>query len=1273
MKPSKKYLVTLAIACAGLLWRGESLFAQGWCVQPVPPCDPANPGTACYKPPPPDPRCEPRECKKCTKSPCFVGSGAYTTDATDLHLPTPGFPLLAARRYENTQVIDSPTGYGWTSSFAARLYYSTYLLAAPDVVKREANVTMPTGDRYRFVENADGTFTPPLGLYDTLRRNADGTFDLTLQHSSSVLHFDSDGSLRRMADDYGNELIYNYDGSGRLERVADTAGSGRYIDVYWGANGRISSLVDSAGRQVGYSYDTRGVLTGVSDPLGRLTTYSYATGKYVPLLVAVRDHWNRVVSETTYDAQDRVTSYSENGETYTYAFNYQGNPAKTSKRDSAGNIWVFTHGSGGLVTADVPPSGGGTKATSYYADGSIKQVTDEVGVKTFYTYDTAGRPTSVILDYQGLSAVRHDFTYHPDLPNHVIEIAPRNPATGQRNPDWQGWKFDYHLAGAQAPGALHHVYRLRRDGATVDLMRTFEYDAQGRLTSEIDALGGRTDYQYDARGNLISELVPPNNDDEVRPMTVYSHDHLGRVVQVTDPVGRVITYEYDQLGRVVSETLPSPALGSTLDFTTTTTYDQYDPASHLLFSDTTDANGHVAREGRDQFGRTVVTVDPLGGLTRYSYAAGALSSITDANGNVTSFAYDALRRLLSRRFPNGNSEAYSYWPDGSLKTKTDRKGQTITYVYDAFKRLATKSQSSGGRITFSYAGAMLTAVEDTTVAPADSHTFGYDSSYRVTSVRQADRGTVTYTYTARDQVASYYVLNGSTTTYSYWPDGSVDEISWTRIPGAFKYLYNLAGQYQEISFPNGLQRLFTYDDQGRLLQVVNTHATTGPLATYTYGYDIDPATEEPTMLGLRTSITTSLPAQQLVERVGRYSYDANGQLVKVEHPADGTAYQWSYDAIGNRITSTTNGVTTAYTYITNGQSSTNGQRLATAGDISFSYDFNGSVISRIGQGASYSFGWNSDNKLTQVTGSATLRFQYDFQGRMSLRSDGGGTAAYVFNGLHPVAESGPADREYLFGAGIDEPIAIYHDGAAYFLAADGIGSIGVVSDQSGLPTASYVYGAWGEIIAGFDPEEEPNPFGYTGREAEADAGLHYFRARFLDPQIGRFLSEDPIQEVVPLVGAQVYAYVRNSPTAFTDPFGLQECSVDWQYGKAYRQEGWSEGWQLQRVMRYPALISVVPNSPMPSGIWAALFRAPRRTFFTLGTREECLWFKYFTATEYLIQKWTLIESCTCPSSRRVLGSGKDKKILGQHRRRVGSDVTFGFIGPGHYSPCKPPS
>ena len=130
-------------------------------------------------------------------------------------------------------------------------------------------------------------------------------------------------------------------------------------------------------------------------------------------------------------------------------------------------------------------------------------------------------------------------------------------------------------------------------------------------------------------------------------------------------------------------------------------------------------------------------------------------------------------------------------------------------------------------------------------------------------------------------------------------------------------------------------------------------------------------------------------------------------------------------------------------------------------------------------------------------------------------------------------------RAYVNGPGMDQPIEriafiggtprnrrVFH--------ADGLGSIAALTDENGEPVQTYTYGAFGGIRArtGYDL----NRITYTAREALGDSlGFYYYRNRVLDPNAGRFTSEDPLGFVD---GQNIYIFVRNNPVIWIDSFGF---------------------------------------------------------------------------------------------------------------------------------------
>jgi RHS repeat-associated protein len=79
-----------------------------------------------------------------------------------------------------------------------------------------------------------------------------------------------------------------------------------------------------------------------------------------------------------------------------------------------------------------------------------------------------------------------------------------------------------------------------------------------------------------------------------------------------------------------------------------------------------------------------------------------------------------------------------------------------------------------------------------------------------------------------------------------------------------------------------------------------------------------------------------------------------------------------------------------------------------------------------------------------------------------------------------------------------------------------------------------IYDSFGKLTA--STGSLVNPFQYTARESDTETGLYYYRARYYDPNLGRFLGEDPIRFAG---GSDFYAYAKNNAITFNDPFGWE--------------------------------------------------------------------------------------------------------------------------------------
>jgi len=148
----------------------------------------------------------------------------------------------------------------------------------------------------------------------------------------------------------------------------------------------------------------------------------------------------------------------------------------------------------------------------------------------------------------------------------------------------------------------------------------------------------------------------------------------------------------------------------------------------------------------------------------------------------------------------------------------------------------------------------------------------------------------------------------------------------------------------------------------------------------------------------------------------------------------------------------------------------------------------------------------------------------------------GAVTRYVYDNEDVVLEydgSNVLQASYTHGQGIDEPLIMERGGNSLFYHTDGLGSIVDLTDNLGAVVQSYVYDSFGNIV--LQNGSLTNPFTYTGREFDSESGLYYYRARYYDASIGRFLQEDPTGLVG---GINLYDYVFQNPINLVDPSGL---------------------------------------------------------------------------------------------------------------------------------------
>jgi YD repeat-containing protein len=848
---------------------------------------------------------------------------------------------------------------------------------------------------------------------------------------TTIFQYDADGRLLMTQDPTGVRTYSLYDDLGH--KVADIDGNGVLTQYTRDIDGRVTSqtvyatpvnvalLVDASGNAVNPSLASVLPTATASD---QTSTFRYdAEGRLVETVspagiatVTVYDGASRILSQTTYATPvgaSGIPVASASDRTVRHFYDADGNLAGTI--DATGALTVYSYdaanrlvrttqyanaalnpAAGDPVLADYIPAADPqhdiSTYTIYDARGEVVGQIDGDGYLTETVYDASGNPTRQIryataVSYtlgETLAAVRPASTPRDQVTQRTY--TPLNQVATQTAPNGTVTQYVY--------DSLGRLVTTVSAAGTADVRTLTErYDAQGRLIGELTGNGSAQlaqattqaqidavwaqygiTYTYDAAGRRTSATDADGH------RTVYFYDADGRLTASVDALGEVTQTEYDAFGRVTGTIRYGTRINASalsggvmtagvsaqfaalrnpqLDATTTITYnlDGTEASS-------TDANGNVTSFTYDAFGDRLSTtrqIDPAHTLvTDYGYDAdGRVTSETDdATGlaAVTATRYDAFGRVIGTTDPAGNVRSYQYDRDGNQIASTDALGNTTSVAYDAFGRVVSRTDALGATTTYSYNDATRTTVVTTPEGIQLStvvNEFG-----QTQTVTDGDGNATQYSYDANGNLTGVSTALSHTSS-SY--DAANNLISTTDANGVLTtYSYDATNRLlARVVDPNGLKlaTLYQYDALGREV------STTDPTGVVTVTrYDLDGQTLSQTVDPSGLNLTTS------------YTYDGLGRTLTVTSPG-GTVTQYQYDGLGRRVSQTLNpgglNLTTTYRY------DADGNLLASTdpnGQVSlYAYDADNRQIYAVDPtGAVTQTRYDADGRITSTTTYAT--------------------------------------------------------------------------------------------------------------------------------------------------------------------------------------------------------------------------------------------------------------------------------------------------------------
>ena len=687
----------------------------------------------------------------------------------------------------------------------------------------------------------------------------------------------------------------------------------------------------------------------------------------------------------------------------------------------------------------------------------------------------------------------------------------------------------------------------------------YKYDFAGRLVESTDINNNKSSVEYDALGRVKSKTDAKGNAANPKYSITYTYDKLGRVLTESVPfknnsgtiINSIKKYYYDNNGSIIEERTTNNLEGSAATYTKTqyaydnrnrlvkvTTYDNgtpenytqyyYDNAGNKVRMYTglsspltingldnvsgSDTDYSVTKYQYDRFNQLIKLTDPMNQLETYTYDLnGNLTDKTDRNGNVHTFAYDALGRLLSKTVvtPGGTGNetyAYTYTLTGNKHTSTGG-GITTTCQYDALGRLIKETETGGIEKIYSYDVAnnrKSFVLKQNGVAKTNT-SYDYDNMNRLWKVYENGAQTATYAYDANgNRQTLTYNASGNSTDYTYNLANML--VSMTNKKGSstlssYSYTYYLDGNQATKTDHTGKVTTYAYDDLGRL----ENEAPQGETAL-AYTYDD---------YSNRASLTVGAA-------ITSYLYDKNNRLItetKSENSIDEVS-RYYYDNNGNQTCKTTETLEPAQAGVTESYSA---------------YVLEESINPSPIQGTTLNE-YNGFNQLKKsINGNIIAEYQYNADGLRVKKTTNGIETRHIWDGQNIAIElvDNIVAAKYVRGINL---IRSDMAGTVNYYLFNGHGDVVQLTGSSGSVIKTYDYDVFGNEKT--PDTNDTNPFRYCGEYFDKETGTYYLRARYYNPVIGRFITEDSYlgNNSDPL-SLNLYTYCYNNPIILCDPIG----------------------------------------------------------------------------------------------------------------------------------------
>lgn len=845
----------------------------------------------------------------------------------------------------------------------------------------------------------------------------------------------------------------------------------------------------------------------------------------------------------TYDHMNRLTILEErhpDGVVFIEETSYDLVCNVTSKKDLRGNVTHYTYNDQNrLITIqhpEVPFNGELVRPQEHFGY-------DILGNKIFHQ-DKSGNITHTLCNAQGNPL---KITY-PDGALEQFEYYP--------NGDLQKAIYkneSYTIYSRDCLGRVTIEQEFTPEHALLS-EKAFIYNGT-LLITEIDPEGTATHYTYDSAGRLIKKQTEDKK-------TTFSYDHLGRVGTQTDWIddntSRTTSYVYDHKNQITQETL-SDSSGNVF-FTTKYTYNSFGQKTKIRCGKVFETFDYNTRQ------ELVKHIDANRNKTYHEYVythtqdgwTGSKTTTIDPMGQRTTSIQDPLGRTLETSISN-------------FKLLSQTK-----FSYDLSDNLLK---------------AEVAKIIDGTIHSWFNREWTYNAVHDVTSLCEADAKTTKYLYNSFGQKTAVEKPDGVTLHSTYDPKGRLQDYYSSDNTIFYRYTYDKNDHVTQVhDLVNDQTTLHAYDPHGRLIE-----ETLGNGFTLQSSYD--PFDRKKSLHFLNQSVNYQYDPSFLREihygdiTCTRDNYDAYGNLLQstlpnncgivthdydimqrklsAVHPCFSHTIdkKWGFDKMGNVIKdkfqdqarkfaydelyqltleSGFEAHTYAYDSLSNRILKNNSpctvnplNCLLAHEEALYTYDLNGNRIKKEERGEVTTYTYDALNRMMEAkTPENTVQYTYDPFDRRLTKTINGIIEHYIYDDQN---EIGMVQNGELQQFRILDPSYPSEHGAAIYLQFvdkgytplhDIYGNVAVLLTEGGAPIKTYQYSAFGVEV---NVSHDINPWRYASKRFDPETGLIYFGRRYYDPQVARWSSPDPAEDVD---GPNLYAYLHNNPINRWDSHGL---------------------------------------------------------------------------------------------------------------------------------------